>query len=172
MRVRTAQRNLVEARLSLTERKKTLSQLPEECIRTLTHALKCVCTPNLFCCSFKKNSAGCLCRTILIWMHFQLERELSVVLLSCKKPGCVSENAPGGQPHLDEGLAERNESASDISQDPAMEHKILAKTEALRERLKLWTRRLDEWVCIFDEMQRQCVICVVQFDLLEDNTED
>uniref|UniRef100_A0A3Q0T553 Leucine rich repeat containing 9 n=1 Tax=Amphilophus citrinellus TaxID=61819 RepID=A0A3Q0T553_AMPCI len=85
MRVRTAQRNLVEARLSLTERKKTLSQLPEECIRTLTHALK-------------------------------------------------------------------NESASDISGDPSMEHKILAKIEALRERLKLWTRRLDE----------KCVICFLQ----------
>ncbi|XP_030574901.1 leucine-rich repeat-containing protein 9 isoform X2 [Archocentrus centrarchus] len=114
MRVRTAQRNLVEARLSLTERKKTLSQLPEECIRTLTHALKC------------------------------LERELSMVPVSCKKPVCMSENAPGGPPQLDKGLTERNESASDISGDPSMEHKILAKIEVLRERLKLWTRRLDE----------------------------
>uniref|UniRef100_A0A3Q0TH52 Leucine rich repeat containing 9 n=1 Tax=Amphilophus citrinellus TaxID=61819 RepID=A0A3Q0TH52_AMPCI len=82
MRVRTAQRNLVEARLSLTERKKTLSQLPEECIRTLTHALKCVCTHNFFFCRGSKKNSVC--------------------------------------------------------------HKILAKIEALRERLKLWTRRLDE----------------------------
>lgn len=44
MRVRTAQRNLAETRFSLIEKKKTLLQLPEECIRTLNHTLKNVCT--------------------------------------------------------------------------------------------------------------------------------
>ena len=44
MRVRTAQRNLAEAQLRLTERKKTMLQLPEECIRTITQATKNVCT--------------------------------------------------------------------------------------------------------------------------------
>lgn len=43
MRVRTAQRNLAGTRLSLIDRKKTLLQLPEDCIRTLSHALKNVC---------------------------------------------------------------------------------------------------------------------------------
>uniref|UniRef100_A0A3P9BJR2 Leucine rich repeat containing 9 n=1 Tax=Maylandia zebra TaxID=106582 RepID=A0A3P9BJR2_9CICH len=86
MRVRTAQRKLAETRLSLIERKKTLSQSPEECIKTLTRALKFVCTLHKmsFCSSSKK------------------------------------------------------------LQDPATEHKVHAKIEALRKRLKLWTRRLDE----------------------------
>lgn len=44
MRVRSSQRALAETRFSLTERKKTLQQLPEECIRTLSHALKDVST--------------------------------------------------------------------------------------------------------------------------------
>lgn len=44
MRVRSAQRTLAETRFSLIERKKTLLQLPEDCIRTLNHALKDVCT--------------------------------------------------------------------------------------------------------------------------------
>uniref|UniRef100_A0A669B307 Leucine rich repeat containing 9 n=1 Tax=Oreochromis niloticus TaxID=8128 RepID=A0A669B307_ORENI len=114
MRVRTAQRKLAETRLSLIERKKTLSQSPEECIKTLTRALKF------------------------------LERELSVGPVSCKKPACLSESVAEGPPHLDEGLTERNESISDISQDPVTEHKVHAKIEALRERLKQWTRRLDE----------------------------
>ncbi|XP_042074127.1 leucine-rich repeat-containing protein 9 isoform X2 [Haplochromis burtoni] len=114
MRVRTAQRKLAETRLSLIERKKTLSQSPEECIKTLTRALKF------------------------------LERELSVGPVVCKKPTCLSESVEEGPPHLDEGLTERNESISGISQDPATEHKVHAKIEALRKRLKLWTRRLDE----------------------------
>lgn len=64
--------------------------------------------------------------------------------VSCKKPACLSESVAEGPPHLDEGLTERNESISDISQDPVTEHKVHAKIEALRERLKQWTRRLDE----------------------------
>lgn len=44
MRVRSAQRNLAEIQLSLIERKKTMLQLPEECIRTLNHTFKNVCT--------------------------------------------------------------------------------------------------------------------------------
>lgn len=44
MRVRTAQRNLAETRLSLMEREKTMLQLPKESIRTLNHSLKNVGT--------------------------------------------------------------------------------------------------------------------------------
>uniref|UniRef100_A0A669EAH4 Leucine rich repeat containing 9 n=1 Tax=Oreochromis niloticus TaxID=8128 RepID=A0A669EAH4_ORENI len=86
MRVRTAQRKLAETRLSLIERKKTLSQSPEECIKTLTRALKFVRT--------------------LHKMSF------------CSR------------------LTERNESISDI-------------------------------ICIFHEIQRQCIIYTVQFLLME-----
>uniref|UniRef100_A0A3B5A897 Leucine-rich repeat-containing protein 9-like n=1 Tax=Stegastes partitus TaxID=144197 RepID=A0A3B5A897_9TELE len=91
MRVRTAQRNLAEAQLSLLERKKSLLQLPEECNRTLSHALKRVCS------------------------------------------------------------TERSDSSANISRDPATEHKILLKTEALRERLKLWTRRMKESVSWYEQ---------------------
>ncbi|TMS21605.1 Leucine-rich repeat-containing protein 9 [Larimichthys crocea] len=59
MRVRSAQRNLAETRLSLTEKEKTMLQLPEECIRTLHHTLK------------------------------NLERELSKVAAGCKKSACT-----------------------------------------------------------------------------------
>ncbi|XP_008282448.1 leucine-rich repeat-containing protein 9 [Stegastes partitus] len=114
MRVRTAQRNLAEAQLSLLERKKSLLQLPEECNRTLSHALK------------------------------RLERELSMVPLSCKKSACKSGDEPGGPNQSEEGSTERSDSSANISRDPATEHKILLKTEALRERLKLWTRRMKE----------------------------
>uniref|UniRef100_A0AAQ5ZN19 Leucine rich repeat containing 9 n=1 Tax=Amphiprion ocellaris TaxID=80972 RepID=A0AAQ5ZN19_AMPOC len=114
MRVRTAQRNLAETQLSLIKTKKTLLQLPEECNRALSHALKC------------------------------LERELSMVPLGCKKSACKSGDEPGGPNHLEEGLPERSDSSHDISRDPAMEHKILHKIEVLKERLKLWTRRMEE----------------------------
>ncbi|XP_074547471.1 leucine-rich repeat-containing protein 9 isoform X2 [Halichoeres trimaculatus] len=40
MRVRTAQRILAESRLSLMERKRTMLQIPKECVRTISHALK------------------------------------------------------------------------------------------------------------------------------------
>ncbi|XP_070776726.1 leucine-rich repeat-containing protein 9 [Enoplosus armatus] len=110
MRVHTAQRNLEEIRLSLIERKKTMLQLPEECIRTLNHTLK------------------------------NLERELSRVPASCKKSAYTLED---GSTHLVEGSADRSDLTADISHDPAMEHKILRKIKALRERLVLWTRRLD-----------------------------
>lgn len=40
MRVRTTRRKLAETHFSLTERKRTLLQLPEECVRTLSHTLK------------------------------------------------------------------------------------------------------------------------------------
>lgn len=45
-----------------------------------------------------------------------------------------------------EGSADRSDPTIDNSCDPAMEHKILSKVVALRERLVLWTRRLDESV--------------------------
>lgn len=40
MRVRVAERKLAETRLCLTERKKTMQQIPEESLRTLTHSIK------------------------------------------------------------------------------------------------------------------------------------
>ncbi|XP_038584816.1 leucine-rich repeat-containing protein 9 isoform X3 [Micropterus salmoides] len=111
MRVRSAQRNLAEIQLSLIERKKTMLQLPEECIRTLNHTFK------------------------------NLERELSKVPASCKKSSCTLDD---GSTHLVEGSAVRRDPTADISRDLAMERKILSKIEALRERLGLWMRRLDE----------------------------
>ena len=63
-----------------------------------------------------------------------------------KKSGCKLENEPGQSAHPEDGLTER----SDISRDPAMERKILLKTEALRERLKLWASRMDELVSLIN----------------------
>lgn len=40
MRVRVAQRKLAETQLCLTARKKTMQQIPEESLRTLTHSIK------------------------------------------------------------------------------------------------------------------------------------
>ncbi|KAM3594085.1 uncharacterized protein V6R79_001921 [Siganus canaliculatus] len=111
MRVRTAQSALAEARLSLMEKKKTLFQLPEECIRTISHALK------------------------------NLECELSRVPGSHKKPACTLE---GESTHTGESLRESADPSSDDGHDPNLEHKILRKIEALRERLSLWKKRLDE----------------------------
>ncbi|KAI3367720.1 hypothetical protein L3Q82_026558, partial [Scortum barcoo] len=137
MRVRTAQRNLAETRLSLIERKKTMLQLPEECIRTLNHALK------------------------------NLERELSKVPAICKKSACTLED---GLPHLAEGSPDRNDPSTDISRDPAMEQKILHKIEALKERLVLWTRRLDEIEAWYERELAQSTNMMeytVQFLLME-----
>uniref|UniRef100_A0A7N6A1T7 Leucine rich repeat containing 9 n=1 Tax=Anabas testudineus TaxID=64144 RepID=A0A7N6A1T7_ANATE len=114
MRVRSSQRALAETRFSLTERKKTLQQLPEECIRTLSHALK------------------------------DLERELSRMLAGCKKSACIVEGDPGGSSHVVDGSASRRDPTTDVSHDPAVESKILFKMEALRERLVFWTRRLNK----------------------------
>ncbi|XP_068436972.1 leucine-rich repeat-containing protein 9 isoform X2 [Clinocottus analis] len=111
MRVRTAQRNLAESQLSLMERKKTMLQLPGECIRTLNRTLK------------------------------NLEGELSKAPASCKKSACTTEE---GTTHLVEGSIDRSDPATDFSRNPATEHEILSKIDALRERLVLWTRRLDE----------------------------
>lgn len=78
MRVRTAQRNLVETQLSLIERKKTMLQLPEECIRTLNHALKNVSailetfkkiSYKLFSCNLQLQAAARLRELLFIWVH-------------------------------------------------------------------------------------------------------
>ncbi|KAM7375862.1 hypothetical protein PAMP_005628 [Pampus punctatissimus] len=108
MRVRSAQRNLAETRFSLREKKKTLLQLPEECIRTLNHTLK------------------------------NLERELYKKPARCKKSACTFEDE---RPHLEEVLTDPT---ADIDYDATLEHKIFRKIEVLKERLMLWTRRLDE----------------------------
>lgn len=44
MRVRSAQRKLEETQFRLLERKKTLMELPEECMKTLSRTLKSVST--------------------------------------------------------------------------------------------------------------------------------
>ncbi|XP_054470363.1 leucine-rich repeat-containing protein 9 [Anoplopoma fimbria] len=137
MRVRTAKRNLAEVRLSLMERKKTMLQLPEECIRTLNHALK------------------------------SLEGELSKVPASVKKSSCTLED---GSSHLVEGSIDRSDPTTDINRDPAMEHKILSKIQALRERLVLWTRRLDEIEAWYERGLKQATNMMeytVQFLLME-----
>ncbi|XP_019132652.2 leucine-rich repeat-containing protein 9 isoform X2 [Larimichthys crocea] len=137
MRVRSAQRNLAETRLSLTEKEKTMLQLPEECIRTLHHTLK------------------------------NLERELSKVAAGCKKSACTLGDE---LIHLVEGSADRNDLTADIFQDPDMERKILSKIEALKERLLLWTRRLNEteaW-CQQDLVQATNMMeYTIQFLLME-----
>uniref|UniRef100_UPI0037E8E735 leucine-rich repeat-containing protein 9 n=1 Tax=Semicossyphus pulcher TaxID=241346 RepID=UPI0037E8E735 len=137
MRVRSAQRNLVETRLSLMERKKTMLQLPEECIRTINHTVK------------------------------NLERELSKVPAGCKKSaGTLDDEAS----HLLEGSADRFDPPTDISAWSAMEHKILNKIEALKERLELWTRRLDEIEAWFERDLAQATYMMeytVQFLLME-----
>ncbi|XP_072222222.1 leucine-rich repeat-containing protein 9 [Leuresthes tenuis] len=137
MRVRTAHRNLAETQFNLMERKKALLQIPEQRIRTLSHALK------------------------------SLERELSMMPVGCKKSGCKLENEPGPESaHPEDGLTER----SDISRDPAMERKILLKTEALRERLKSWASRMDDIEAWYQHELTQAtkrMEHVVQFLLME-----
>ncbi|KAF3844873.1 hypothetical protein F7725_008036 [Dissostichus mawsoni] len=124
MRVHTAQRNLAEIRLSLMERKKTMLQLPEDCIRTLNHALK----------SLQE-----------VRLHH------------------------GGRIHyLVEGSIDRSDLTADIS--PAMQHKILSKIEALRERLQLWARRLQEIEAWYERVWTQATGMMeytVQFLLME-----
>lgn len=53
-----------------------------------------------------------------------------------------------------EGLTDRSDPNTDISCDPTTEKKILRKIELLKERLMLWTRRLDELVACLDEIER------------------
>lgn len=67
--------------------------------------------------------------------------------VSCRKSTSKLEDEGGEAAQLEEGLSEKSVPAIDVSRDPAMEQKILLKMEALRERLKQWTRRLDELVC-------------------------
>uniref|UniRef100_A0A3B3D7C6 Leucine rich repeat containing 9 n=1 Tax=Oryzias melastigma TaxID=30732 RepID=A0A3B3D7C6_ORYME len=80
MRVRSAKRTLSEKQLSLTEKKKTLLQLPEERIRTLSYALK------------------------------KLERELSTAQFGCKESGCTWSDDPGGHIYLNDSLQARSDS--------------------------------------------------------------
>ncbi|XP_077946052.1 leucine-rich repeat-containing protein 9 isoform X1 [Gasterosteus aculeatus] len=136
MRIRTAQRNLAEMQLTLKERKKTMLQLPEECIRTLNHALK------------------------------SLEGELSKGQASCESACTLGD----GSMHLVEGSIDRSDPTNDTGCDPALEHKILNKIDALRERLVLWTRRLDEVEAWYERSLTQATRMMeytVQFLLME-----
>lgn len=54
--------------------------------------------------------------------------------------------------HLVQGSAISND-PNIGSCDPAMEHKILSKIVALRGRLMVWTRRLDESVYLNEDKQ-------------------
>ncbi|XP_060938945.1 leucine-rich repeat-containing protein 9 [Limanda limanda] len=140
MRVHTAQRNLEETRLSLIERKKTLLLLPEECVRTLSHSFK------------------------------NLERELSKVLTSRKKSACKLDDVPGGPTHLVDGSSNRCDPTTDVSCDPTMEPKILIKMKALRERLTLWKKRLNEIEAFHERELAQATHMMgytVQFLLME-----
>ncbi|XP_029349892.1 leucine-rich repeat-containing protein 9 [Echeneis naucrates] len=140
MRVRTAQRKLAEVRFSMIERKKSLLQLPEESIRTLSFTLK------------------------------NLERELSKVVAGCQKSTCMLEDEAGGSTHLVEGSSYKCDPATDISRDPVMESRILIKMEALRERLAVWSRRLDEIEVWFEQdlaQARNRMEYTVQFLLME-----
>lgn len=73
----------------------------------------------------------------------------------CKKSASTVEGEPAGLTHMVEGSANRSDPTSDVSCDPALESKILLKMEALRERLILWTRRLNELVCA---LMRLCIL--------------
>ncbi|XP_029973525.1 leucine-rich repeat-containing protein 9 [Salarias fasciatus] len=74
-----------------------------------------------------------------------LERELSMAPVSCKK------DDPGAPLQLEEGSAETGDSTSDISHDPDRENKILLKIEALKERLRAWTTRMEEIEACFEQ---------------------
>ncbi|XP_034051302.1 leucine-rich repeat-containing protein 9 isoform X2 [Thalassophryne amazonica] len=111
MRTRTGLRNLEETRVSLIDQKKTLLQLPKECIRKLSYTLK------------------------------NLEQAQCQVLAKTK---IHSSNLEDGSPSVTEGSVSRRDSTTDTGHDPNMELQMLSKMEALRERLKLWTRRMDE----------------------------
>ncbi|KAM9708384.1 leucine-rich repeat-containing protein 9 [Menidia menidia] len=140
MRVRTAHRNLAETLLSLTERKKTLLQLPEDCIRGLSHSLK------------------------------SLERELSMMPVRCKRPSCRLEDEPGQSPRPEDGVTEISDMPSDVSGDLALDQKILLKIEALKERLKIWTRRIDDIEAYYERELAQATKKMdhaVQFLLME-----
>ncbi|MEQ2182513.1 hypothetical protein GOODEAATRI_023130, partial [Goodea atripinnis] len=113
MRVRSTRRNLTETQAELTERKKSLMQLPEEWIRTFSHALK------------------------------NLEQELSMLPYGPKSSICKMETDSGGLNDHKDAVTETTDLNTDSS-DPGLEHKILLKIEALRERLQRWTRRMDE----------------------------
>uniref|UniRef100_A0A3P8UK33 Leucine rich repeat containing 9 n=1 Tax=Cynoglossus semilaevis TaxID=244447 RepID=A0A3P8UK33_CYNSE len=115
MRVRTTRRKLAETHFSLTERKRTLLQLPEECVRTLSHTLK------------------------------NLERELSKVLAGGRNSACIKEEEPEELTKQGEDLSNSCDPTTDIiGCDPAMETKILKKIAAVKERLSVWMRRLHE----------------------------
>ncbi|XP_035529277.1 leucine-rich repeat-containing protein 9 [Morone saxatilis] len=96
-----------------------------------------------------------------------LEHELSKGPATCKKSACTLED---GSTHLVDGSADRSDPTTDISRDPAMEHKILSKIEALRERLLLWTRRLNEIEAWYERDFAQAtnmMAYTVQFLLME-----
>ncbi|XP_056151358.1 leucine-rich repeat-containing protein 9 [Lampris incognitus] len=71
-----------------------------------------------------------------------LEDELSEAQASSRKSASIWED---GLSLLIDDSGGCNDTAADISRDPMFEHKLLlTKVEAVRERLKLWGRKLEE----------------------------
>ncbi|KAM4540958.1 leucine-rich repeat-containing protein 9 [Fundulus diaphanus] len=139
MRVRSARRKLAETRVALAERKKSLMQLPEERIRTLSHALK------------------------------SLEQGLSLVPCGPRSSSCKMETEPDGPSDHKDALTDRTDLNAD-GRDPAVEHKLLLKIEALRERLQRWTRRMDDVQAWYEQellQSREQTEYLVQFLLME-----
>ncbi|KAM3871256.1 leucine-rich repeat-containing protein 9 [Diretmus argenteus] len=137
MRVRTTQRNLAKTQASLMLQKKTLLQLPEQCIRTLNHALK------------------------------NLEYELSEAQTSHRKSARTWADGP---PPQIEGSVESSDTSADMSHDPTLEHQIFSKMDALKERLKRWSRRLEEVEAWYEQELSQAIYkkeCMVHFLLME-----
>ncbi|XP_029900939.1 leucine-rich repeat-containing protein 9 [Myripristis murdjan] len=69
-----------------------------------------------------------------------LECELSEVQARCRKSARTWEDGPSS---LSEGSVDSSDMSADICHDSTLEHKMLSKMEALRERLKVWNRRIE-----------------------------
>lgn len=142
MRVRMVQRNMVETRVCLAERKRTLLQLPEECIRTLSLELK------------------------------HLELELPKLLAESKESISNSEDEPAELELFSGSSEEyllSTDQSTENSEDAAT-LAIIEKIEALKERLKLWMTRLAEIEACYEHDLAQAINitnCTVEFLLME-----
>ncbi len=129
MRVRRAQRQFDELKAKLRQQRKNQIQLPEERIHVLTHMLRNV--------SIQFVHKFFFCATIFRLWHYdtftlceQMECGLSHVQSAGKKSG------------VPEDLT------SDFHKEHSREQRLQHKLDTLKDRLKFWERRLEEWVCI------------------------
>ncbi|XP_047249203.1 leucine-rich repeat-containing protein 9 isoform X2 [Girardinichthys multiradiatus] len=98
-----------------------------------------------------------------------LEQELSMLPYGPKSSTCKMETDSGGLNDHKDALTETTDLNTDSS-DPGLEHKILLKIEALRERLQQWTRRMDEVQVWYEQELLQAMEqteYLVQFLLME-----